>query len=104
MSRPTMRDVAGQAGVSLQTVSNYVQRPLQPDVRRDAGAGRVRTRPARVTGGVWDPADGASMTERLLELDDPPTAIMCGNERIASTFSSVRRVCASIPDDGSRRC
>ncbi|HST16293.1 MAG TPA: LacI family DNA-binding transcriptional regulator [Gaiellaceae bacterium] len=24
MSRPTMRDVAGQAGVSLQTVSNYV--------------------------------------------------------------------------------
>jgi DNA-binding LacI/PurR family transcriptional regulator len=36
-----------------------------------------------VTDGVWDPADGARMAERLFELPEPPTAIMCGNDLLA---------------------
>ena len=35
------------------------------------------------TEGVWSPADGAAMAERLLEAVEPPTALMCGNDQLA---------------------
>jgi DNA-binding LacI/PurR family transcriptional regulator len=50
--------------------------------------------------GVWDPSDGSRMAERLLDLPDPPTAIICGNDLLAlgamraATLRNLR-----VPDD-----
>jgi DNA-binding LacI/PurR family transcriptional regulator len=50
--------------------------------------------------GVWDPADGSRMAERLLELVDPPTAIMCGNDLLAlGAMQAARLRGLRIPDD-----
>jgi DNA-binding LacI/PurR family transcriptional regulator len=50
--------------------------------------------------GVWDPADGARMAERLLALADPPTAIMCGNDLLAVGAMRAARVRGlRVPDD-----
>ena len=53
-----------------------------------------------VNEGVWDPADGARMAERLLDLADPPTAIMCGNDLLAlGAMQAIRSRGLRIPDD-----
>ena len=53
-----------------------------------------------VTEGVWDPADGARMAERLLELPHPPTAIMCGNDLLAlGAMQAIRSRGLRIPAD-----
>lgn len=50
--------------------------------------------------GVWDPGDGSRMAERLLALEDPPTAIMCGNDLLALGAMRAARVRGlRIPDD-----
>jgi DNA-binding LacI/PurR family transcriptional regulator len=52
------------------------------------------------TEGVWDPADGARMAERLLDGDDPPTAIMCGNDLLALGALQTARIRGlRVPDD-----
>jgi DNA-binding LacI/PurR family transcriptional regulator len=52
------------------------------------------------TEGVWDPADGARMAERLLDLEEPPTAIMCGNDLLALGVLQAARVRGlRVPDD-----
>jgi DNA-binding LacI/PurR family transcriptional regulator len=52
------------------------------------------------TEGVWNPADGARMAERLLDLDDPPTAIMCGNDQLAlGVLQAARLRGIRVPDD-----
>jgi len=53
-----------------------------------------------VTDGIWDPASGARMAERLFELADPPTAIMCGNDLLALGVLQTARVRGlRVPDD-----
>jgi LacI family transcriptional regulator len=52
------------------------------------------------TEGVWDPADGARMAERLLAGPDPPTAIMCGNDLLALGALQAARIRGlRVPDD-----
>jgi DNA-binding LacI/PurR family transcriptional regulator len=51
------------------------------DALREAGIARD---PAlELSDGVWAPADGSAMADRLLGLESPPTAIMCGNDLLA---------------------
>ena len=53
-----------------------------------------------VAEGVWDPADGSRMAERLLDLPDPPTAIMCGNDLLAlGAMQAARTRGLRIPQD-----
>ena len=52
------------------------------------------------TDGVWDPADGARMAERLLGRADRPTAIMCGNDLLAlGALQTARVLGLRVPDD-----
>jgi DNA-binding LacI/PurR family transcriptional regulator len=49
---------------------------------------------------VWDPTNGAQMAERLFELPDPPTAIMCGNDQLALGALRAARIRGlRVPDD-----
>ena len=68
---------------------------------RDAlGAAGVAAPELVATDGVWNPADGARMAERLLGLDEPPTAIMCGNDQLAlGVLQAARRRGLRVPDD-----
>jgi DNA-binding LacI/PurR family transcriptional regulator len=53
-----------------------------------------------VADGVWDPADGARMAEHLLDLPEPPTAIMCGNDLLALGALRTARIHGfRVPDD-----
>jgi DNA-binding LacI/PurR family transcriptional regulator len=53
-----------------------------------------------VSDGVWDPSDGSRMAERLLELPDPPTAIMGGNDLLALGALRAARIRGlRVPDD-----
>lgn len=50
--------------------------------------------------GVWDPADGSAMADRLLDLADPPTAVMCGNDQLAlGAMRAARLRGLRVPDD-----
>ena len=51
--------------------------------REVLSAASVVTPELEVTDGIWDPADGARMAEQVLELHEPPTAIMCGDDLLA---------------------
>jgi DNA-binding LacI/PurR family transcriptional regulator len=53
-----------------------------------------------VTDGVWDPADGARMADRLLDLPERPTAVMCGNDLLAlGALQAARLRGLRVPDD-----
>ena len=50
--------------------------------------------------GVWAPADGSDMADRLLSLPEPPTAIMCGNDLLALGAIRAARVRGlRVPED-----
>jgi DNA-binding LacI/PurR family transcriptional regulator len=50
--------------------------------------------------GVWDPASGAAMAAKLLKLEEPPTAIMGGNDLLAiGAIRAVRERGLSVPSD-----
>ena len=70
------------AFVSTRTPWPMVEERLR-GYREALSAAAVVAPELEVPGGVWDPANGARMAERLLELPDPPTAIMCGNDLLA---------------------
>jgi DNA-binding LacI/PurR family transcriptional regulator len=48
-----------------------------------AAAGHERDRRLELFEGIWDAADAGAMVDRLLELPDPPTAVMAGNDLLA---------------------
>src|SRR5690242_15078249 len=48
-----------------------------------AAAGLARDPALELFEGIWDAADAGSMVDRLLDLPDPPTAIMGGNDLLA---------------------
>jgi LacI family transcriptional regulator len=49
-----------------------------------------------------DPFGGHAAAARLLELDEPPTAIQCYTDRMAmGAYRAIRRAGLSIPDDVS---
>lgn len=70
------------AFISTRTPWPMVEERLR-GYREALSAAGVVAPELEVTEGVWDPADGSRMAERLLELSDPPTAIMCGNDLLA---------------------
>jgi DNA-binding LacI/PurR family transcriptional regulator len=50
--------------------------------------------------GVWDPASGAAMAERLMDLEHPPTAIMGGNDLLAiGAIRGLRQRRVRVPED-----
>jgi DNA-binding LacI/PurR family transcriptional regulator len=50
--------------------------------------------------GVWDPASGAAMATRLLDLEHPPTAIMGGNDLLAiGAIRGLRERKLRVPHD-----
>lgn len=63
-------------------------------------AGIVADPALELTEGVWDPADGSRMAERLFAQPDPPTAIMCGNDLLALGAIRAARIRGlRVPDD-----
>jgi len=54
-----------------------------------AAAGLARDHALEVFEGIWDAAEAAAMVDRLLDLADPPTAIMGGNDLLA--IGAIRR-------------
>ena len=65
-----------------------------------AGAGIERDPDLEVFDGLWDPASGARSTARLLELPQPPTAIVSGNDLLAiGAIRAAREQGLSVPDD-----
>jgi LacI family transcriptional regulator len=50
--------------------------------------------------GNWQPDGGFAMARALLSLDVPPTALFCGNDRMAmGAYEAVREAGLRIPDD-----
>ena len=68
--------------------------------REALGAAGVSVPELEVTDGVWEPTNGAHMAEQLLELPDPPTAIMCGNDQLALGALRAARIRGlQVPED-----
>jgi DNA-binding LacI/PurR family transcriptional regulator len=50
--------------------------------------------------GIWDASGGCAMTEQLLSLPDPPTAIMAANDLLAlGAIQVARQRGLRVPDD-----
>jgi DNA-binding LacI/PurR family transcriptional regulator len=65
-----------------------------------AGAGLDSGDGLDVAQGVWDPASGAAMAGKLLEVEHPPTAIMGGNDLLAiGAIRAVRERGLRVPSD-----
>lgn len=87
------------AFVSTRTPWPMVEERLR-GYREALSAASVVAPELEVTDGVWDPADGARMAERLLDLPEPPTAIMCGNDLLALGALQAARIRGlRVPDD-----
>jgi DNA-binding LacI/PurR family transcriptional regulator len=85
--------------ISTRTPWPMVEERLR-GYREALSAAGLATPELEVTDGVWDPADGARMAERLLELPDPLTAIMCGNDLLAlGAMQAIRSRGLRIPND-----
>lgn len=64
---------------------------------REAGIG---VDPALISWGSADAGSGYELTRRMLQLDDAPTALFCGTDRMAmGAFDAVREAGLRIPDD-----
>ena len=70
------------AFISTRTPWPMVEERLR-GYREALSAAGVAAPELEVAEGVWDPADGSQMTEQLLALAEPPTAIVCGNDLLA---------------------
>ena len=56
--------------------------------------------PQLVSLGQNDPFGGTAAAARLIELDEPPTAIQCYSDRMAmGAYRAIRRAGLSVPDD-----
>ncbi|MGN6377575.1 MAG: LacI family DNA-binding transcriptional regulator [Gaiellales bacterium] len=65
-----------------------------------AAAGLERDPSLELFEGIWDPADGGVMVDRLLDLPQPPTAIMGGNDLLAiGVMQRARARGLRVPDD-----
>lgn len=63
-------------------------------------AGIERDPELELSDGVWAPADGSGMAERLFSSPSPPTAIMCGNDLLALGVIRAARVRGlRVPED-----
>ena len=89
------------AFISTRTPSPMVEERLRGYGEALSAAAAVALAPElEVTDGVWDPTHGARMAERLLELPNPPTAIMCGNDLLAlGALQAARLRGLRVPDD-----
>ena len=87
------------AFVSTRTPWPMVEERLR-GYREALSAASVAAPELELSEGVWDPANGARMAERLLDLPDPPTAIMCGNDQLAlGALRAARLRGLRVPDD-----
>ncbi len=65
-----------------------------------AAAGIARDPAIELFEGIWDAADAGAMVDRLLELADPPTAIMGGNDLLAiGVMRQARARGLRVPED-----
>jgi DNA-binding LacI/PurR family transcriptional regulator len=71
------------AFISTRTPWPMVEERLRGYREALDGAGVAAAPELEVAEGVWDPANGSHMTEALLALPEPPTAIVCGNDLLA---------------------
>lgn len=56
--------------------------------------------PALVCPGNWEPASGFEGTQALMALDEPPTAIFCGNDKMAmGCYEALKELGKRIPQD-----
>jgi DNA-binding LacI/PurR family transcriptional regulator len=64
-------------------------------------AAGIETDPGLELGdGVWSPADGARMTASVLGSDDPPSAVMCGNDLLAlGAMRAAQRLGLRVPGE-----
>jgi LacI family transcriptional regulator, galactose operon repressor len=63
-------------------------------------AAGIERDPDLITIGDWWQESGYDMTHRLLDLDEPPTAIFCCNDWMAmGAYDALRELGRSIPDD-----
>ncbi len=71
------------AFISTRTPWPMVEERLRGYREALDAAGVAAAPELEVAEGVWDPANGSHMTEALLALPEPPTAIVCGNDLLA---------------------
>ena len=65
-----------------------------------AAAGLARDPALELFEGIWDAADAGAMVNRLLDLADPPTAVMGGNDLLAiGVMRQARARGLRVPDD-----
>lgn len=70
--------------------------------RRALAAADIPFDPALVVDGDWSANAGYSCTKQLLDIDRPPTAIFCQNDRMATgCYEALRERSYSIPNDMS---
>jgi LacI family transcriptional regulator len=56
--------------------------------------------PALVVEGNWTPSSGFDAAQRVLAVKDPPTAIFCQNDKMASgCYAALREAGLSVPED-----
>jgi DNA-binding LacI/PurR family transcriptional regulator len=65
-----------------------------------AAAGLERNPDFELFEGIWDAADAGTMVDRLLDLAEPPTAVMGGNDLLAiGVMRQARARGLRVPDD-----
>jgi LacI family transcriptional regulator len=70
--------------------------------RRALGERGVDVDPALVVSGNWWPDGGYEHAQRFLKLGEPPTAIFCGNDRMAvGVYQALKERGVRIPEDVS---
>lgn len=87
--------------VSGEADSSPAQRRYEGYQQTLAAAG-ITIREELVRFGDWNGGSGYDLTKALLSIADPPTAIVCGNDRIAlGAYEAIREAGLRVPDDVS---
>lgn len=62
----------------------------------------IEADPTLVRHGTWQPDSGYAIAKELLGLPEPPTALFCGNDRMAfGAYEAVRELGLKVPSDVS---
>ncbi|WP_460853580.1 LacI family DNA-binding transcriptional regulator [Nocardioides montaniterrae] len=96
----------GHERIALIRATNYGEIHWAPDVQRLEGyqqglaAAGIPERPELVVSVTFSPEDGANGVAQLLDLPEPPTAIVCFSDEVAfGALEGVRRRGLRVPED-----